>query len=143
LITLLIEKRTFFILFIYTNSTSFYWEISRLSTKGKIEMPHILNVTVPIPETHVLITKDEYDELIGYSLDPVWNMSDLKEKLNIASDETIKARFLFHPRFEKELRAQGIVHYPDENFNRWRFNARKMNKFVDEHFNEIYKERIK
>lgn len=26
-------------------------------------MPHILNVTVPIPETHVLITKDEYDEL--------------------------------------------------------------------------------
>ncbi|HCV4695759.1 TPA: DUF771 domain-containing protein, partial [Staphylococcus aureus] len=28
-------------------------------------------------------------------------------------------------------------------FNRWRFNARKMNKFVDEHFNEIYKERIK
>ncbi|HCV0859111.1 TPA: DUF771 domain-containing protein, partial [Staphylococcus aureus] len=34
-------------------------------------------------------------------------------------------------------------HYPDENFNRWRFNARKMNKFVDEHFNEIYKERIK
>ncbi|HDK7548670.1 TPA: DUF771 domain-containing protein [Staphylococcus aureus] len=79
-------------------------------------MPHILNVTVPIPETHVLITKDEYDELIGYSLDPVWNMSDLKKKLKIASDE---------------------------NFNRWRFNARKMNKFVDEHFNEIYKERIK
>lgn len=106
-------------------------------------MPHILNVTVPIPETHVLITKDEYDELIGYSLDPVWNMSDLKKKLKIASDETIKDRLLFHPRFEKELRAQRIVHYPDENFNRWRFNARKMNKFVDEHFNEIYKERIK
>ncbi|MFZ8166584.1 DUF771 domain-containing protein, partial [Staphylococcus aureus] len=50
-------------------------------------MPHVLNVTVPIPETHVLITKDEYDELIGYSLDPVWNMSDLKKKLKIASDE--------------------------------------------------------
>ncbi|MDK8605464.1 DUF771 domain-containing protein, partial [Staphylococcus aureus] len=29
--------------------------------------------------------------------------------------------------------------YPDENFNRWRFNARRMHKFVDEHFNEIYK----
>ncbi|WP_150008376.1 DUF771 domain-containing protein, partial [Staphylococcus aureus] len=23
--------------------------------------------------------------------------------------------------------------------NRWRFNARRMHKFVDEHFNEIYK----
>ncbi len=33
-------------------------------------MPHVLNVTVPIPETHVLITKDEYDELIGYSVRP-------------------------------------------------------------------------
>lgn len=44
-------------------------------------MPHVLNVTVPIPETHVLIIKDEYDELIGYTLDPVWNMSDLKKKL--------------------------------------------------------------
>ena len=46
-------------------------------------MPHILNVTVPIPETHVLITKDEYEELIAYSLDPVWNMSDLKKKLKL------------------------------------------------------------
>lgn len=44
-------------------------------------MPHILNVTVPIPETHVLITKDEYEELIAYSLDPVWNMSDFKEEI--------------------------------------------------------------
>ncbi len=87
-------------------------------------MPHILNVTVPVPETHVLITKDEYEELIAYSLDPVWNMSDLKKKLKIASDETMK-KHIFHPRLEKELRAQGIVHYPDENFNRWRFNARE------------------
>ena len=46
-------------------------------------MPHVLNVTVPIPETHVLITKDEYEELIAYSLDPVWNMSDLKKKLKL------------------------------------------------------------
>ncbi len=53
-------------------------------------MPHILNVTVPIPETNVLITKDEYEELIAYSLYPVWNMSDLKKKLKIESDETIK-----------------------------------------------------
>ena len=101
-------------------------------------MPHILNVTVPIPETHVLITKDEYEELIAYSLDPVWNMSDLKKKLKIASDETIKDRLLFHLD-SKRVKAQGIVHYPDENFNRWRFNARRMHKFVDEHFNEIYK----
>ena len=58
-------------------------------------MPHVLNVTVPIPETHVLITKDEYEELINLLIDPVWNMSDLKKKLKIASDETIRTDYYF------------------------------------------------
>ncbi len=41
-------------------------------------MPHVLNVTVPIPETHVLITKDEYEELIAYSLDPFLGITTIK-----------------------------------------------------------------
>ena len=58
-------------------------------------MPHILNVTVPIPETHVLITKDEYEELIAYSLDPVWNMSDLKKKLKLHLMKQSKTGYYF------------------------------------------------
>ena len=42
-------------------------------------MTQTLNVTVPIPDTHVLVSKDEYNELLSYSLDPVWDMNDLKE----------------------------------------------------------------
>lgn len=101
-------------------------------------MPQTINVTVPIPDTHVLIAKEEYEELFNYSLDPVWDLKDLKKKLKMSSDDTIKDRLLFNPKFEKILKKQGIAHYPDASFNRWRFNAKKMNKFIDEHFNEIH-----
>lgn len=101
-------------------------------------MTQTLNVTVPIPDTHVLVAKDEYEELLSYSLDPVWDLKELKKKLKMSSDDTIKDRLLFNPKFEKLLKQQGIAHYPDESLNRWRFNARKMNKFIEEHFEEIH-----
>ncbi|MBE7361294.1 DUF771 domain-containing protein [Staphylococcus haemolyticus] len=101
-------------------------------------MTQTLNVTVPIPDTHILVAKDEYEELLSYSLDPVWDLKELKKKLKMSADDTIKERLLTHPKFEKLLKKQGIVHYPDESLNRWRINARKMNKFIDEHFEEIY-----
>lgn len=101
-------------------------------------MTQTLTVSVPIPDTHVLVSKDEYDELLSYSLDPVWDLKELKRKLKMSSDETIKDRLLFNPKFEKLLKKQGIAHYPDESLNRWRFNARKMSAFIDEHFEEIH-----
>ena len=101
-------------------------------------MTQTLNVTVPIPDTHILVAKDEYEELLSYSLDPVWDLKELKKKLKMSADDTIKERLLTHPKFEKLRKKQGNVHYPDESLNRWRINARKMNKFIDEHFEEIY-----
>lgn len=102
-------------------------------------MTQTLNVTVPIPDTHVLIEKTMFDDLMAQTLDPVWDLKDLKRKLKMSSDDTIKDKLLFNPKFEKLLKKQGIAHYPDGSFNRWRFNARKMNKFIDEHFDEIHK----
>ena len=57
----------------------------------------------------------------------------------MSSDDTIKDRLLFNPKFENLLKQQGIAHYPDESLNRWRFNARKMSNFIDEHFEEIHR----
>jgi len=120
-------------------NTSLHKGITTLYTKGVSKITQTLSVTVPIPDTHVLIAKDEYDELLNYSLDPVWDLKELKRKLKMSSDDTIKDRLLFNPKFEKLLKQQGIAHYPDESLNRWRFNARKMNKFIDEHFEEIHR----
>ena len=66
----------------------------------------------------------------------------IEKKLKMSSDDTIKDRLLFNPKFEKLLKQQGIAHYPDESLNRWRFNARKMNKFIEEHFEEIHGKEI-
>ncbi|HCT0360801.1 TPA: DUF771 domain-containing protein, partial [Staphylococcus pseudintermedius] len=51
----------------------------------------------------------------------------------------IKDKLLYNPKFEKQLKKLGIAHYPDDSFNRWRFNARKMSRFIDENFSEIIK----
>lgn len=102
-------------------------------------MTQTIQVSVSIPESHVLIEKSEYLELLEMTLNPVWNMNDLKKKLKMASEDTIKKKLLENSKFQKELMRKGIVHYPDENFNRWRFNARKMNRFIDENFEEILK----
>ena len=58
-------------------------------------MTQTLNVTVPIPETHVVITKEEYQKLVNNSLDPIWSLEELKRKMKISSDETIKRNYYF------------------------------------------------
>lgn len=100
-------------------------------------MQQTLSVSIPIPDTHVLIEKTEYEDLQNLTLNPIWDMKDLKQKLKMSSDDTVKDKLLYNPKFMKELKEKGIVHYPNEDFNRWRFNARKMNAFIDEHFEAI------
>lgn len=100
-------------------------------------MVQTLQLNVTIPDGFVLIERDKIRELEDLAIDPVWDLKDLKQKLKMSSDDTIKNKFLHNPRFEKQLKRLGIAHYPDDNFNRWRFNARKMSRFIDENFAEI------
>ncbi len=102
-------------------------------------MTQTFQVTVPIPDDFVLIEREKVRELEDLANDPVWDLKDLKKKLKMSSDDTIKNKFLYNPKFEKQLKKLGIAHYPDESFNRWRFNARKMSRFIDENFAEIIK----
>ena len=101
-------------------------------------MAQTLNVEITIPKGYVLVESLRLQELEESSLDPVWDMNDLKQKLKMSSVDTIKDKLLFNPKFEKTLRKEGIVHYPNSEFNRWRFNARKMNLFINENFEAIH-----
>ncbi|MDK9845194.1 MULTISPECIES: DUF771 domain-containing protein [Staphylococcus] len=101
-------------------------------------MEQTITVNASIPDTHVLVEKEEFQKLVELMLDPVWDMNDLKKKLKMSSEDTIKRKLLDNHKFKKTLKAQGIVHYPNQEFNRWRFNARKMNRFIDEHFEAIH-----
>lgn len=44
-------------------------------------MTQTLTVTVPIPDTHVLVAKDEYDELINYSLRPSLGLKRIETQI--------------------------------------------------------------
>lgn len=102
-------------------------------------MVQTIQITASIPEGFVLVESEKFRELEDLANDPVWDLKDLKKKLKMSSDDTIKEKLLLNPKFEKELKRLGIAHYPDENFNRWRFNARKMSRYIDENFAEIIK----
>lgn len=102
-------------------------------------MVQTLQVTVQIPDGFVLIEKEKVQELEDSANDPVWDLKDLKQKLKMSSDDTIKDKLLYNTKFEKQLKKSGIAHYPDDSFNRWRFNARKMSRFIDDNFSEIIK----
>lgn len=101
-------------------------------------MEQTLNVEITIPKGYALVDSVRLQELEESSLNPVWDMNDLKQKLKMSSVDTIKDKLLHNPKFEKILRKEGIVHYPNNEFNRWRFNARKMNRFINENFEAIH-----
>ena len=42
-------------------------------------MQQTLSVSIPIPDTHVLIEKTEYEDLQNLTLNPIWDMKDLKQ----------------------------------------------------------------
>lgn len=78
--------------------------ITEKLTKGVANMVQTIQVTVPIPDGFVLIEREKVRELEDLANDPVWDLKDLKQKLKMSSDDTIKTKFLYNPKFEKQLK---------------------------------------
>lgn len=95
-----------------------------------------VNLTIPIPEGYVLITKVEFEELQQEKLNGrYWIMEDLEERTG-RKQLWLKANLLYAPRFKKEL--EKIVHYPNSQGDKWSFHAAKMAKFLDDNFYLIF-----
>jgi phage pi2 protein 07 len=102
-----------------------------------------VNLSIPIPENLVLITKVELQELKQQELLGVyWTMKDLENRINRKS-EWIKENILFPSRFRKILDSElgGFVYYPKAKGQNWSFQANKMAAFLDKYFSEIFSER--
>lgn len=100
-----------------------------------------VNLTIPLPEDLVLITKIEYEELYDAKLNGVyWSMSVLEKKVGKKS-EWIKDKILYPPYLRKTLDIAngGFVYYPKVKGETWTFHAKKMAAFLDENFNQIFK----
>jgi len=99
-----------------------------------------VNLTIPIPEDSVLISKVELMELRENELTGVyWNMKELERRIGRKS-EWIKENILYPPRFKKRLDVDqgGFVFYPRSKGQTWSFQAVEMARFLDEHFHDIF-----
>lgn len=99
-----------------------------------------VNLSIPVPEQYVLITKIELDELKQESLMGMyWTMKDLEQRIN-KKHEWIKENILYPSKFRKMLDVKngGFVYYPEIQGEKWSFLATKMAKFLEENFHVIF-----
>lgn len=99
-----------------------------------------VNLSIPIPDDTVLISKVELHELEQEKLSGVyWNMKDLEKRVN-KSHEWIKENILYPTKFKEQLDYQngGCVFYPERQGQTWSFHAKEMAKFLDKNFSAIY-----
>ncbi|WP_088815673.1 MULTISPECIES: DUF771 domain-containing protein [Listeria] len=102
-----------------------------------------LEVSIQIPETYVLIKKDEYIELKESLLfGSWWDMKELSNRTKLSKDWLIE-NILYQPRFKKVLDVEegGFVKYPCGKGSKWLFQASKMSEFLEEYFPEIMKKK--
>ncbi|CWU87850.1 DUF771 domain-containing protein [Listeria monocytogenes] len=100
-----------------------------------------LSVTIPIPESHVIITKTEYEELLKQEVaGKYWDFKTLENRVQRKRD-WIEEKILYKPSFRKILdvneNPNGFVKYPSTDGRKWSFLASKMNNFLEENFPEI------
>lgn len=98
-----------------------------------------LNVTINIPPEFVVVPKKEYEELL-HAVDSSpkwWTMQDLEKKLQRERKWIIK-HLIKDDVIGKKVATMTL--FPPGDRGHYRFDARRMNKFIDENF-ELIKER--
>lgn len=99
-----------------------------------------VNLTIPIPEGYILITKVEFEELQQEKLSGIyWTMNDLEKRVNKKRD-WIKENILYPSQFRitLDVKQGGFVYYPETIGEKWTFHAVKMVKFLDDNFHRIF-----
>lgn len=99
-----------------------------------------VNMTIPIPEEYVLITKVEFEQLQQEKLSgQYWTMKDLEKRVG-KEWRWIKDNILYPSRFKEILDVNngGFVYYPEGRGKNWSFHASKMAQFLDDNFHLIF-----
>lgn len=90
------------------------------------------NITIEIPETHVLIEKVEFERLEELS-DVTWvkGLDWLKEQKGIRTTTTLRKNILYKYRDQLE---DSCVSYPEHKGENWYFNVAPMKKWLRNNF---------
>ncbi|WP_017754980.1 DUF771 domain-containing protein [Calidifontibacillus oryziterrae] len=99
-----------------------------------------VNLTIPVPDDSVIISKVHLEELEKLQLTGVyWSMKDLENRV-CKKSEWIKENILYPSKFRKILDVDegGFVFYPKSKGQTWSFHAMLMSKFLDQYFQQIF-----
>lgn len=98
-------------------------------------MPQTLNVEITIPKGYVLVESVRLQELEDKEKPVWWSMQDLINETGFKRNWLVE-NILYNPKYIKQLKQ--FVYYPEGG--KWAFNREPMQKFLREHFSEIFNE---
>lgn len=94
-----------------------------------------LEVKISIPESHVLITVDEYEELKEKEL--TGKYYTIKDLVNLTgkSESWLYDNLLNNPYRRRDIKS--FTHYPNGKGDRWLFKATALRNYLENEFLEI------
>ncbi|CAM1660223.1 DUF771 domain-containing protein [Streptococcus mitis] len=103
------------------------------------------NLEVSLPNTHIIVKKDEYLNLKSKaSQGQYMSLSDVLEMVSVS-----RPWFLEHVLYRTDIRSKidieknkdGFVKYPKNQGGKYIFLASKTREFFEQHFSELLKEK--
>ncbi|HFI0510237.1 TPA: DUF771 domain-containing protein [Streptococcus suis] len=100
-------------------------------------------ITIQLPESHVIISKDDYDDLAKKaSQGKYMTLNDVLEMLSVSRPWLLE-NVLYKPTIRKQIdidqNKDGFVKYPQNQGGRYYFLASKTRDFFERNFLEIFK----
>lgn len=104
-------------------------------------MQQVFNVSVPVPDDIVVISKEEYLDLISDTEQGKWwEIDDLMNLLGIGRTRLIN-HILLNPEYRSDidvaLNPDGFVVYPKGKGGRYKILATRARKYFEENFAKI------
>ena len=100
------------------------------------------NLEVQLPQSHVIIEKDEYLNLKNKaSQGQYMSLSEVLEMVSVSRPwllENVLYRSDIRSKIDLEKNTDGFVKYPDNQGGRYYFLASKTKQFFEENFAEIF-----
>ena len=96
----------------------------------------IAEVTIKIPEDHILVEKARIQELEARA-EPEWvaGLEWFSRQTGIGNHQTLKEKILYPYRDQLE----GFVDYPERRGELWRFNTYPVKKWLQKSFKKVNK----
>ena len=102
----------------------------------------IENLEVNLPQTHIIVEKDEYLDLKNKaSQGQYMSLSEVLEMVSVSRPwllENVLYRADIRSKIDIDKNKEGFVKYPENQGGRYYFLASKTKKFFEENFAEIF-----